>query len=242
MRSIKTILTTVLLGVFLTLGCDNITDINKIDDKNVIENSVTNFSNSTANVIWQQDFNDNTNGWLNFRGTITHNPGSGTATVNGNAFDCPGYVQSRGINPCYGGAFSQNGEYRYEWPGTWIHELDIYLDTNPEERSIDGRWGFDLIVASSRNDGSNHLRDFVFHVGVVDGTGLVVNGSNNADLYTNQFKLQNDNGGNYYQVTESGWYTFQHVFYENNDGNLNVDLNLIKDDEVLWTAIRVTER
>ena len=51
MRSIKTILTTVLLGVFLTLGCDNITDINKIDDKNVIENSVTNFSNSTANIV-----------------------------------------------------------------------------------------------------------------------------------------------------------------------------------------------
>jgi hypothetical protein len=191
-----------------------------------------------ATTLWDQDFTDDVDGWTGFPAgsTITHNAG-GTATVLGGPFDCPGYVQSRGINPCYGGAFSQFGAYRSEWPGTWTAELDVYLDPNTTDL-IDGRWGFDLIVAASRPD-NTHLRDFVFHVGIVESVGLVVNGSNNADRYTNPFKLLNDNGGNYYVVGAAGWYTFQHVFYDNG-GYLNVDLNLIKDGVVLWTATRVT--
>jgi hypothetical protein len=98
-------------------------------------------------------------------------------------------------------------------------------------------------VAANGSDGA-HLRDYIFHVGTVEDYGpvtgkkLLVNGSNNADFTTNPYKLVNDNGGDYYEVTTAGWYTLQHVFY-NDGGSLSVDLNLLDSGgNVLWTATR----
>jgi hypothetical protein len=194
-------------------------------------------SMAASTTVWQQDFSENTEGWSGSRGTISHNAADETATVQGNPSACFGYVHDRGIDTCYGGAFSAFGGYSSEWPGDYTAELDIYLDPETEELR-DGRWGFDYIVASSRSDGT-HLRDFVFHVGLVDGS-LLVNGSNNADLYTNEYKLLNDNDKQYCPVTEAGWYTFQHSFYDDG-GFLAVDLNLLDENgETLWTATRTT--
>ena len=226
------------IATFVAMSCDTVTDseVGNELESTTMDQQLTPFAiPAGADVFWYQDFSEDTDGWFDFRGTITHNSGTETATVQGDSWECLGFVQDRGIEACYGGAFSQFDGYRDEWPGDYIAELDIYLNPDAED-FIDGRWGFDYIVASNRSNGE-HLRDFVFHVGFSDGT-LLVNGSNNSDLYTNEFKLLNDNDGNNYPINEAGWYTFQHSFYDA-DGSLAVDLNLFDDNgDLLWSATR----
>ncbi|MCB2208392.1 MAG: hypothetical protein KQH67_08840 [Bacteroidetes bacterium] len=105
------------------------------------------------------------------------------------------------------------------WTGNWFAQTDVYLDIN----WTDGE-GFDYSVAASRQDGT-HLRDFIWHVGYVDGYGLLVNASNNTDAIFNSYKLLNENGGNYYTITSSGWYTLKTVFTDVGDV-LTVNLEL----------------
>lgn len=53
----------------------------------------------------------------------------------------------------------------------------------------------------------------------------MVSGSNNTDGGVNEFKLNGPNVDNY-TVGDSGWYTFEHVYYDL-FGSLAVDMNLI---------------
>lgn len=178
----------------------------------------------TANP-WNQDFSVDDSGWFDsddeWSGEIL--VAGGEATVIGDSSGAP---------------FSRFDGYRDVWPGTWIAEIDVYLDP-----AWPAGQGFDYSVAASGSDG-NHQRDYIFHVGTVEdygpivGKALLVNGSNNADFTTNPFKLLNDNNGDYYEVPTAGWYTLQHVFHDAG-GHLAVDLNLIDaDGNVLWTATR----
>ena len=81
--------------------------------------------------------------------------------------------------------------------------------------------GFDYTVASWGSDDS-HQRDFIFHLTKDTSTGaLLVGGSNNTN-FTPREDLENINS---YEVTEAGWYTLQHRFYDDNEA-LSVDLNL----------------
>lgn len=175
--------------------------------------------------VWDQDFSIDDSGWLD-----DDDAWYGDIAVAGGAAT---FFGSGGSGP-----FSRFDGYRSTWPGTWIAEIDVYLDP---------AWptgqGFDYSVAANGSDNS-HQRDFIFHVGVVEdygpitGRALLVNGSNNADFYTNPYKLVYDNGGNYYNVTAAGWYTLQHVF-RNAGGHLAVDLNLVDSSgTILWTATR----
>ncbi|NJC94891.1 MAG: hypothetical protein C3F07_12345 [Anaerolineales bacterium] len=178
-----------------------------------------------STLVWDQDFSLGDSGWFD----------------NDDAWYGNSEV-SNGIATFFGdessGPFSRFDGYRSNWPGTWIAEIDVYLDP-----AWPSGQGFDYSVAASGSDG-NHQRDYIFHVGVVEnfgpitGQALLVNGSNNADFYTNPYKLVNDNGGNYYIVTSAGWYTLQHVFRDAG-GYLAVDLNLLDSGgNTLWTATR----
>jgi hypothetical protein len=172
-------------------------------------------------VKWYQPFDGDTAGWL---GSITPTVG-GTALVAGSAYS-------------YFDIALPPADDRTLWPGTWFAEIDVYLDPS----WATGK-GFDYSVASSKSDGG-HLRDFIFHVGVVENCGpvagkaLVVNGSNNTDSTVNPFKLVNENGGNYHVITTAGWYRLQHRFRDAG-GYLAVDLNLLDSlGAVVWTATR----
>ena len=180
---------------------------------------------TVPSLVWNQDFSTDDAGWLDnndeWYGSIVVD--NGLATFYGDSDSAP---------------FSRFDGYRDTWPGTWIAEIDVYLDP-----SWPSGQGFDYSVAATGSDG-NHQRDYIFHVGVVEdygpitGRALLVNGSNNADFYTNPYKLVNDNGGNYYEVATAGWYTLQHVFRDAG-GYLAVDLNLLDaDGNTLWTATR----
>ena len=155
--------------------------------------------------LWQQDFTTDTTDW---QGPVAHNAADGTATAGE-------------------GAFSRFGEYRSEFPGDYVADLDVYLDP---------AWtvgqGFEYTVASSTSSGG-HLRDFVFHIASTND-GLFVNGDNN--VY--------GAGGNAFiaaqgtQIAEEGWYTMQHTFRDDN-GVLAVDLTLLdSDDQVVFQTTR----
>lgn len=157
-------------------------------------------------IIYEQDFSVDADDWS----AVTHNAEAQTATISGSSFSY------------FGGTVSDPG-YRATWPELgYITELDVFLA--PDAMSPGD--GFDLTVASSNDDGSDHLRDFIFHVGKTAAGEVLVNGSNNSDFVVNEFKLANDGDGTPTTITEAGWYTFQHSFYDQ-DGSLAVDLNVL---------------
>lgn len=116
--------------------------------------------------------------------------------------------------------YTKLGGYSSDFGSGFTTSLDIYLDPTWSAGS-----GFDYSVAANRQTGF-HLRDYIFHVGVVDGVGLLVNGSNNSIGSFGAPVLQTGHGGNAYEVTSPGWYTLQHVFRDDG-GVLAVDLNLL---------------
>jgi len=167
-------------------------------------------------LVWNQDFSVDDAGWLDnndeWYGSIA--VANGTAMFYGDNDSAP---------------FSRFDEYRYTWPGTWIAEIDIYLDpTWPAGQ------GFDYSVAASGSDGA-HQRDYIFHVTKDTSTGsLFVAGSNNTNFAPRE-DLENIN---HYEVMVAGWYTFQHVFYDQ-AGALAVDLNLLDTNgNILFTETR----
>lgn len=174
---------------------------------------------------YSQDFSENADGWNSGGdyGNVTYISTDGNASLTGTA---------SGPYTYYGDGTSPY-EYRATWPtGGWYTTLDVYLDPNNWADNT----GFDFSVAARKQDES-HLRDYIFHVGVVNGYGLLVNASNNADFSTNSYKLLNENEGNYYTVPTAGWYTFRHVFYDDN-GALAVDLQLLDSGGELWSVTR----
>lgn len=170
--------------------------------------------------VWLQGFEVDADGWFanGSLGGITR-VASGTNGIPSASGVGHGVVDGA-ETPNTSGAFSRFDGYRSEWPGDYVAEMQVYLD--PAWTPGDG---FDYSVASSKSDG-NHLRDFIFHVGVHSDGRLLVNGSNNTDFKVNSYKLVNDGDGTPYQVTQAGWYTLQHIFYDDG-GVLNVDLNLL---------------
>jgi len=161
---------------------------------------------------------------------ITSSTGTGHAIITNlvegtDVFDQPSLGAS--------GPFTRFGGYSSTFVDGYSTSLDVYLDPAWSAGS-----GFDFSSASSKQDG-NHLRDFVWHVGV-DGTDLLVNASNNTDFNFNAFKLNNENAGDNYTVTSAGWYTLQTV-YNDEAGSLSVDFNLIDaSDNTVYSVTRTT--
>ena len=160
-------------------------------------------SAASANTTeYSHDFSDGVGDWA---GDITHSASEETADVSGSAYSYFDGVADPAVWP-------ENG---------YLTELKVYLD--PGAMTVGD--GFDLTVASARQDGT-HLRDFIFHVGKTGDGQVLVNGSNNTDFTVNEYKLLNDGDGTPTTITEAGWYTFQHVFRDAGDGSLAVDLQV----------------
>jgi hypothetical protein len=109
--------------------------------------------------------------------------------------------------------------------------LDVYLDSTGWGLGT----GFDLTTAMSNQAGA-HLRDYMFHVGVVDdggGAQLLVNASTYSAYEVDSGFLPAESS---YAVTTSGWYTFE-FDVQNGGGFLALDLNL-RDSAglLLWSA------
>ncbi|WP_286269177.1 PEP-CTERM sorting domain-containing protein [Thalassotalea hakodatensis] len=157
---------------------------------------------ATANVIYQETFDGNGNTW----NTVDNSADVGV-TNNSGAI----YTQFGGYSDTFGNGFTTS--------------LDIYLDID----AWDIGQGFDFTSAVNDQAG-NHRRDFIFHAGKTANNGFVINSSNNTDFIYNEYKLISDNS--FFTVGSSGWYTFEHNFYDLN-GFLAVDFNVYDNNQGL---------
>jgi len=119
-----------------------------------------------------------------------------------------------------GATFPENG---------YVTSVDVYLDVGADEAN-DTR--FDFSSAVSMPDG-NFRRDFVFNCGFYnDATGpgaetdrFICSASNNA---TRGNAFPKNPGRDPVVVTDTtGWFTFQHFFYDDGTGVLAVDLSIM---------------
>lgn len=178
--------------------------------------------------VFTQGFETNTDGWdVATYGTVTR-VASGNAGISSNTGSFHAVVtEQNGAGP-----FTRFGGYSSTWPaGGWSASTAVYLDTSWAAGS-----GFEYSVAANGSDGA-HQRDFIFHVAMDISTGsLLVGGSNN----TNFSPRQDLETINHYSVAASGWYIFEHVFYDAG-GQLAVDLNLRNDmGSLLFTETRTS--
>ena len=116
--------------------------------------------------------------------------------------------------------FTRYGGYNDVFPpGGYNTSIDIYLDMND---SIVGEYiQFDWSSAINTPTGG-HRRDFIFSVGTDGEGGYVMSASNNAPGWP-----ANPNRDPLY-ISISGWYTFEHIFYDDG-GLLVVDMRVLDD-------------
>ena len=125
------------------------------------------------------------------------------------------------------GAFTRFGGYESAFPGGgYTTSVDVYL--NVEAGTVnDTRFDW----SSAINDpAGNHRRDFVFNAGFyndTDATGsgprFVISASNNA---TRSGAFPKNPDRNPISITTTGWYTFEHRFYNAGLGVLAVELRI----------------
>jgi hypothetical protein len=105
--------------------------------------------------------------------------------------------------------------------------IDIYLD-------VDAGWSNDTrfdFTSAINNSSGGHRRDFAFNAGFYSdnfgpGAGtnrFVISASNNTGR-SNSYPKNPDRDP--IAIDTTGWYTFEHHFYENNLGRLAVDLSI----------------
>lgn len=182
-----------------------------------------------AGEVFNQGFESDTAGWFDssngWNGTITR-VSSGTNGIT----SASGSYHATFEQGNDTGGFTRFDGYRDSWTGPYQASVDVYLDTS----WADGE-GFDYSVASSTSS-NGHLRDFIFHVSKDTSSGeLLVGGSNNTNFEPRQ-DLDTLNSA---VISDSGWYTFEHSFYEAGDGSLAVALNLYNSmGTLLFTEVR----
>jgi hypothetical protein len=128
--------------------------------------------------------------------------------------------------------------------GGYTTSMDVYLDMlagNPNDTR------FDWSSAINMPDGT-FRRDFVFNAGFyndsdVTGTGprFVISASNNA---TRSGAFPKNPGRSPFAITTTGWYTFEHHFYNIGSGVLAVDLRITALDGTplhTWTLSDPTD-
>jgi len=150
-------------------------------------------------------------GWVNYPATVERVP-SGHNGIPSSEGAYHGVV--------HGSAFTQWGGYKSEFPeGGYDTRLDVFLDMNLADGSVDKRFDFDSAI---NNVSGNHQRDFIFHLGTNPSVAnqWLANASNNSP--------GNPGGTNSVDLIETGWYTLEHQFRENSSGVLEVTLNLYK--------------
>jgi Cohesin domain len=135
----------------------------------------------------------------------------------------------------FSGVFSRLGGYSSSFNGGFQSSLDVYIDLSLP--TVAGNtYGWDLSTAVSNQAGA-HRRDFIFHA-AADASDAVatvlIAASNNSG-----FAVRQDlDTLNHYEITSSGWYTFEWNFL-NVGGVLAVHM-ILRDaaGTFLWQEIR----
>ncbi len=134
------------------------------------------------------------------------------------------------------GPFMRYGGYSSVWPtGGYTTSVDIYLDTAASPISADLRFDWSSAIS---DPGGYHRRDFVFSVGTNGTGGWVMSASNNAPGWPA------NPARDPYTITTTGWYTFEHRFYDAGSGVLAVDMSVIDSGGTVlktWTLSDPTD-
>ena len=149
----------------------------------------------------------------------------------------------------YGGTGTDHtrfGGYNLVFPALgYKTSLDIYLNV---AGGYANNSRFDYTSAIN-NTGGAHRRDFIFNGGFYNDATPV--GTSNTNRFI--FSASNNSGTsawpanparNPIAISESGWYTFEHHFYNNGSGVLAVDLKIYNSADVLmgsWTLSDATD-
>ncbi|MEJ2290383.1 MAG: hypothetical protein P8Y05_01555 [Deinococcales bacterium] len=189
---------------------------------------------SPTNAITTEFFNGfetDTTGWSAYNGSNVNRVPSGTDGITAAS---GGYfaevTQGSPSSSSYPGAYTQWGGYHASFPsGGYYTSIDIYLDVNGGYAD-DTRFDWDSSISDTSG---GFRRDFIFNAGFYDsrdttgpGAGtnrFVISASNNSSPGSAYPK---DPGRDPIAITTSGWYTFQHHFYETSGGVLAVDLSI----------------
>lgn len=180
--------------------------------------------------MFNQGFETDTAGWFDNSDYAGYGEINRVASGTGGIASASGGYHAQ-FSQLSSGSFTRFDGYRDSWSGPYQASVAIYLDTS---------WGigegFDYSVASNGSNNA-HLRDFIFHIGVQNDGQLMVGGSNNTN-----FDPRMDLGSiNSVAISTSGWYTFEHSFFEMGDGSLGVALNLYDSSGTLiFTELRNT--
>lgn len=192
---------------------------------------------ASAGQIYFNGFETDTAGWTGATRVASGNNGITSATggfhaesttISGTFTDWGGY--NFGAGNAVPTAFQ---EYKTS--------IDIYLD-------LGGNWDndtrFDFSSAINSSVTGTHLRDFIFNAGFYDSSDMtgpgagtdrfVISASNNAQRGS-AFAKNPDKDP--IAISDSGWYTFMHRFYDN-AGVLAVDMSILDSNDMLvnsWT-------
>jgi hypothetical protein len=190
---------------------------------------------------FNQGFETNVVGWDVFGAPYT--PTRVSSGTGGIASSSGGFhaVLTPGTLASPTNAATNFGGYTNQFPtGGYTTSLDIYLDPAAITTN-DSRFNY---ISAASNSSGNHLRDFAFVVGGYTSSDLtgpgaganrfIINGQNNSGRSSS---FPKDAGKSPVAVTAAGWYTFEHIFYDNG-GSLAVDLKLLDPSDNLvstWT-------
>lgn len=180
-------------------------------------------SSASAERVFDQGFETDTAGWLEYNSTVTRTAGgsAGIAAASGSYYALVSDTPAGDT-----GAYTRFDGFRDTWPGTFVASLAVYLDPAWAAGS-----GFDYSVAATGTDG-NHKRDFIFHVTSDTSTGQLLVGASNNTNFAPREDLENIDHA---VVASAGWYTLRHTFRDDS-GVLAVDLELLDGSgSVLFT-------
>ena len=190
-------------------------------------------SASADQIIYSNGFETNTAGW-----TSTTRASSGTGGVTSSSGAYHGTTSSTS-NTQWGGYNFGAGAAPTAFREYWT-SVDIYLNVGGGFAN-DTRLDFSSAI---NNAAGAHLSDFIFNGGFYNAADLtgpgagtsrfVFSASNNSQPTSANAKNPDRNP---IAISNTGWYTFEHHFY-NNAGNLAVEMRIIDSaDAVLqsWT-------
>jgi hypothetical protein len=127
------------------------------------------------------------------------------------------------------GAFTKFDGYESTFPnGGYTTSVDVYLDVDAGYAN-DTRFDWSSAISTPAAT-PLHRRDFVFNAGFYDdsdatgaGPRFVITASNNA---TRSGAFPKNPAGDPFAITQSGWYTFEHRFYNAGLGRLAVEMRI----------------
>lgn len=161
--------------------------------------------------------------WHGYSSTMTRATG-GHGASDGSAYATVGSAS--------GSAYTRFGGYRTDFQGGFTASIDVYLDPTNWGNGV----GFDWSVAVTRQNG-DHLRDYIFHVANYDNTTYLY-ASNNSSNCCVSSKGYIESIDGHATITDSGWYTFEHEFFQHTDGYLAANMRVLNGTDTVAAFVR----